>query len=280
VIVVDDGSTDGTWGRLWSWRSHNSERLAVLPLRQTNKGPGQARNLGVGQARGDIVLFIGDDTVPNHDFVEAHLRRHVEAGERCAVVGYTDWDRAAMRVTPFLEHVNRNGEQFAYGRFSDGDELTFNCFYTSNVSVPRAALGERPFDPAFIAAAWEDAELGYRLTRTGVRLYYLETARARHHHPMTMRSFLRRQRTVGYSIATLHRLHPELQSDPLMPPVQPPTWFGAARAYMPLVVPILSLADSAGFHLPRRLYERVVVWAYYSGTAEAQASGQGIGGSR
>ena len=279
VIVVDDGSTDGTWESLWAWRSRNGERLAVLPLRQPNKGPGQARNVGVVQAHGDLVVFIGDDTVPEHDFVEAHLRRHIEVAERCAVVGFTDWDRKGVHVTPFLEFVNTNGEQFAYGRFSDGDDLTFNCFYTSNVSVPRAALGERPFDPAFTFAAWEDAELGYRLTKMGVRLYYLEAARARHYHPMTMRSFLRRQRRVGYSIATLYALHPELQSDPVMPPPLPPRWFAWSRAYMPLVVPVLSLVDRAGLRLPRRVYARVVVWAYYSGTADAQASGRRVSGA-
>ncbi len=274
VIVVDDGSTDGTWERLWAWRSHSGDRLPLLMLRQPNRGPGQARNLGVAQARGDIVVFMGDDTLPAHDFIEAHLERHIEAGERCAVVGFTDWDRTRMRVTPFLEFVNRNGEQFAYGRFRDGDELTFNCLYTSNVSVSRTCLGDRPFDPAFTAAAWEDAELGYRLARAGVRLYYREAARAWHFHPMTMRSFLRRQRTVGRSIATLYRLHPELGSDPLMPPARAPHWFATARAYMPLLAALLSLLDQARVRLPHRVYGRMVVWAFYTGTADARAAEQ------
>src|SRR5664280_2610732 len=201
-----------------------------------------------------------------------------DAGEACAVVGFTDWDRGGMRVTPFLDFVNRNGEQFAYGLFSDGDELTFNCFYTSNVSIPRTLLGERPFDAAFTGAAWEDAELGYRLTSQGLRIFFLGAARARHHHPMTMRSFLRRQRKVGSSIGTLYRLHPELQSDPVMPPMHPPDWFVAARALMPLLVPILSLLDWAGVPLPHHVYRSVVVWAYYSGRAHEQAFGSRMSG--
>jgi GT2 family glycosyltransferase len=278
VIVIDDGSTDGTWERLWAWRTENSDRLPLITLRQPNKGPGQARNLGVAQAHGDLVVFIGDDTFPACDFVQMHLQRHIDAGEACAVVGFTDWDRGGMRVTPFLDFVNRNGEQFAYGLFSDGDELTFNCFYTSNVSIPRTLLGERPFDAAFTGAAWEDAELGYRLTSQGLRIFFLGAARARHHHPMTMRSFLRRQRKVGSSIGTLYRLHPELQSDPVMPPMHPPDWFVAARALMPLLVPILSLLDWAGVPLPHHVYRSVVVWAYYSGRAHEQAFGSRMSG--
>ncbi len=273
VIVVDDGSTDGTWNRLDAWRAANAACLSVRALRQANQGPGQARNLGVAEAHGDLVIFLGDDIYPAQNFVQTHLRRHLEGGEQCAVVGFTDWDREGMRVTPFLEFVNRNGEQFAYGLFSDGDELTFNCFYTSNVSLPRACLGNRPFNVAFTDAAWEDAELGYRLAQRGLRIYYVEGAAARHHHRMTMRSFLRRQRKVGSAVATLYRLHPELETDPNMPPSGPPRWFAVARAYMPLLAPVLSLIDSAGIRMPHHIYRRAVVWAYYSGRAHQRAAG-------
>lgn len=269
VIVIDDGSPDETWERLWQWRARNGDRLPLTALRQANQGPGQARNLGVGQAHGDLVVFIGDDTFPAPEFIEAHLRHHVEAGEPCAIVGFTDWNRGAMRVTPFLEFVNRNGEQFAYGLFADGDELSFNCLYTSNVSLPRSVLGERPFDRSFTGAAWEDAELGYRLTRRGLRIYYDAGARTRHHHPMTMRSFLRRQWKVGQSMATLYQLHPELECDPVMPPPLPPRWFHWARRFIPLLVPFVSLVDWLGARLPEHVYRTAVIWALYAGKAHA-----------
>jgi glycosyltransferase involved in cell wall biosynthesis len=55
VIVVDDGSTDGTWEQLQALGS----RIHVL--HQQNAGPGAARNLGVAQARGDYVAFLDSD---------------------------------------------------------------------------------------------------------------------------------------------------------------------------------------------------------------------------
>jgi GT2 family glycosyltransferase len=57
IIVVDDGSTDGTWEWLASWRS------CIRVLEQSNGGPGAARNLGSKEARGDYVAFLDSDDV-------------------------------------------------------------------------------------------------------------------------------------------------------------------------------------------------------------------------
>ncbi|OAM87868.1 glycosyltransferase family 2 protein [Termitidicoccus mucosus] len=55
VIVVDDGSSDGTWEYLLS----QGERLTAL--RQANAGPGPARNLGAKHAKGEYLAFLDSD---------------------------------------------------------------------------------------------------------------------------------------------------------------------------------------------------------------------------
>lgn len=55
VIVVDDGSTDGTLDTLAAYGS----RIHVLE--QKNSGPAVARNLGIGQARGDYIATLDSD---------------------------------------------------------------------------------------------------------------------------------------------------------------------------------------------------------------------------
>jgi glycosyltransferase involved in cell wall biosynthesis len=74
VIVVDDGSTDGTAERL---AELDEPRLRVV-RHETSKGVAQARNTGVAAARGEWVAFLDDDDL----WSPWKLRRQIDAGRR------------------------------------------------------------------------------------------------------------------------------------------------------------------------------------------------------
>lgn len=57
VLVVDDGSTDGTLEQLAAQEGH------LQVLRQENRGPGAARNLGMQHATGEYLAFLDSDDV-------------------------------------------------------------------------------------------------------------------------------------------------------------------------------------------------------------------------
>jgi GT2 family glycosyltransferase len=266
VIVVDDGSRDDTWARLQQWRDAHPGALGLKIFTQQNTGQGVARNHGLEHADGELVLFIGDDIIPDPDFIEQHVRRHRELGMPCAVVGYTDWERSAMQVTPLLDYVNEAGHQFGYRHMKDGDDVPYTCFYTSNVSLPRDILGPRPFDPEFRTYGWEDVEVGYRLNQRGLRIVYNREARARHLHPMDLRDFYRRQIKVGGGIGKIYTMHPELASDqPLMPPARPPRWLAAARRIVPPLLPVANWLDRRSVKLPERLYNLILGTGFWVG---------------
>jgi GT2 family glycosyltransferase len=224
VVVVDDGSRDGTGDFLAGYRGP----LALTLLRQENRGPAAARNAGVFAARGDLVAFLGDDTVPEPGWLAAHLAAHASRRERAplAVVGYTGW-HSRMRTTAFLRYINEHGLQFGYALIAEPEKVPFNFFYTSNVSLPRALLLAEPFDLRFPHAAWEDVELSYRLHALGLTMIYEPAARTAHLHPTDFLRFSRRQEKAGESAVVFYRLHPELGpflglSEHGPPPLPPP----------------------------------------------------------
>ncbi|REJ74637.1 MAG: glycosyltransferase family 2 protein [Acidobacteria bacterium] len=228
LVVVDDGSTDGSDEAARGFaRQRQRARgcagepggpLDVLVLSQPNRGPAAARNRGVEAARGRLVAFLGDDTVPSKGWLAAHLaararpaaERAEAAGQVVGTIGYTGWHRR-MRDDRFLRYINEHGLQFGYALIDDADQVAFNFFYTSNLVLPRSALLEFPFDLRFPYPAWEDIELAYRLRQgPGLRLLYVPEATVEHDHPTTIARFCRRQEKAGYCATVFHRLHPEL----------------------------------------------------------------------
>ncbi len=210
VIVVDDGSTDGSAPFLREWCAGPR----TVPTRahfQVNAGPAAARNAGVELAEGDRVAFLGDDTVPEPTWLRAHESawRRRGGGDELAVLGYTRW-HPRTGSSPFLEYINEYGLQFGYSIIEDCDNVPFNFFYTSNLSLSRRRLLEEPFDTGFPYPAWEDIEASYRLFRRGLRLVFERAAVALHHHPTSLGRFFDRQEKAGYSAVVFYQRHPEL----------------------------------------------------------------------
>ncbi|MGZ4779027.1 MAG: glycosyltransferase family 2 protein, partial [Thermoanaerobaculia bacterium] len=116
VIVVDDGSKDGTGATLEAHRPSYPFTFRS----QANGGPGRARNHGVTLATGRFVVFIGDDTVPERNFLAEHARVHRNSSDDklTACLGYTGWP-ATERVTAFMDYINDYGLQFGYKLIHD-----------------------------------------------------------------------------------------------------------------------------------------------------------------
>lgn len=248
VIVVDDGGRDGTG----EWLNENTEafRFALRPLRQDNAGQGNARNYGLNEAKGDIVMFLGDDIFLHPRALSRHLRVHAEhPAPEFAVLGFTTW-HPELRVTNFMYFLEHGGHQFKYGAIGrtfhertfepsaavDNDhplfEAEFWFFYTSNISLKAALINgtsseiaavaslprnDEPmrFEPVYTSYGWEDTDFGYRLQKEkGMRIIYDPSIKAWHHHEVTIDGFQKRMKSIAKNAQTFHRRFPEV---PILP---------------------------------------------------------------
>ena len=210
IIIVDDGSTDETRSVINNFCKKSP--IQILYFYQENKGPAQARNKGIYAASGDILLITGDDVVPDSRMVEEHYLTHKkhDFNSNISCLGKTIWP-TDKKVTPFMAYIQEMGLQFGYSIIIDENDVQFNFFYTSNISVQRNFLLEdKLFDTEFPYAVWEDIELGYRLKKRGLQIVYNKNAIGYHHHDIYFASFRKRQELCGYSAHIFYNKHPEL----------------------------------------------------------------------
>jgi glycosyltransferase involved in cell wall biosynthesis len=184
IVVVSDGSSDGTHAYLESLRTAGRVRFAV----QQNRGPAAARNAGVALAVGDYVLFIDDDVVPEPQLMSEHWLAHQRAAREVAVVGplnsppdfkmssWVAWEQA-MLVKQY--NALNSGEWAASAR----------QFYTGNASLRREhLLAAGGFDEKLRRA--EDVELAYRLADRGLGFVFEMKAAGLHYAERSFRSWL------------------------------------------------------------------------------------------
>ncbi len=62
IVVVDDGSTDGTQAMLEEY-VHRHTDVSIRVICQVNQGPSAARNAGIQAASGDLIAFLDDDDI-------------------------------------------------------------------------------------------------------------------------------------------------------------------------------------------------------------------------
>jgi len=170
VVVVDDGSTDGT---LEWFRAHKKELSHVRWLSQRHQGPAAARNLGVLASRGDIIVFIDSDLVVTEHFLQAHAVALVE-GEKQLGSGIFTYGR----VINTCNFANPTAEPYKITDFSAA------YFATGNVAIAKSWLEKAGlFDTCFQLYGWEDLELGVRLKQLGLKLIKCPNAVGYHWHP-------------------------------------------------------------------------------------------------
>jgi len=190
---------------------------------------GIARNRGVEHAKGETVLFIGDDIWLAPQTCQMHLEAHQRlAGhsskaphhdKAIAVLGFTKWD-PGIEITPVMQWLDKTGWQFGYESIAQFAHAEIPCSiqhrftYTSHISLPREIAWKIRFREDVDLYGWEDVEWGMRLRDAGVSLFYESDARAVHHHKLSLQDSLVRMEKIGRSAKHFEKFCPEFDRVP------------------------------------------------------------------
>ncbi|MFH7241575.1 MAG: glycosyltransferase family 2 protein [Spirulina sp.] len=171
VVVVDDGSTDGTV----DWLQHHQAELPHVVLHeQDHQGPAAARNLGVEAAQGDMIIFIDSDLV----VLDTFLQSHAAALQAARIKAGHDHFFTYGRVVNTANFEHPTSEPYKITDYSQA------FFATGNVAIAKRWLMEAGlFDTQFTLYGWEDLELGVRLKNLGLSLIKVPEAVGYHWHP-------------------------------------------------------------------------------------------------
>lgn len=190
VVVVSDGSTDGTDQLVQEFGARVRFPLHLIP--QANAGPARARNRGTQEARGEVIVFLDDDVDPGPRFLTVHAGHH-RADPRVAVIGPMLPDPKLRWTEPAWVAWEHAALQKEYDRLITGywPAASPNHFYTGNASVRRAhLLAAGGFDEEF--KRQEDVELAFRMQRLcGLRFQFDPEAAGTHRPDRSLASWLK-----------------------------------------------------------------------------------------
>lgn len=205
VILVDDGSTDGT-GEIAA--RYPNVRYVRHPM---NQGLSAARNTGIQAAQGEIVAFTDADGRADEDWLHYLVgdllnSRFVGIGGHNLLPPEDSWIAAAVMVSPggptHVMLTDRLAEHIP------------GC----NMAFYKWALQEvGGFDPLFRKAG-DDVDICWRLQQRGYRLGFSSAGFVWHYRRATVLDYLKQQRGYGESEALLVHRHPDYFN-----------WFGGSQ---------------------------------------------------
>ena len=163
IILVDDGSTDGTYEQAYLWaEQHSAVRFKII--RQVNKGIGGARNTAIQHANGVFVAFLDADDIWLEQKLE-FIANYIKANPSADLICHDIW---------FQSH-KKSQKPMTFGPYTTYKDLFFkgNSISTSATAVRRQKILDVDcFSEDMRFNSVEDYDLWLRLARMGCRIEY------------------------------------------------------------------------------------------------------------
>ncbi len=201
VIVIDDNSSDGTIEML-KQKAAAKNKFIFKYFESPHLGPARARNLGISYSKGEILIFLDDDSVvQNSDYVQKMVESFKEKDTGIVAGKTLDFYSGILKLI----------------RAGDPPELDFNNpsklkeaegVPTKNAAFLREAVATvGGFNPSFNFLS-EDTDLCIRIINSGYKLVFNEKALVYHYPTADFISYIKKSYSIGFSHGVFHFFHP------------------------------------------------------------------------
>lgn len=167
IVIVDDGSTDGTLGAI---RSGKWKRRVKI-LKQSRKGPAAARNLGAKNARGEIFVFTDADCIAPSGWISNIVRTYGQFPEIVGIGGPLHPSKSnifsALEIIK-NKRLHKMGDRTMVGKEEVPVGFTNNMSYKAHIFRKFGGFDER-----FPKPAGEDFDLKQRICRAGYKVAFI-----------------------------------------------------------------------------------------------------------
>ena len=203
IIVVDDGSTDGTLQMLENKATLDS-KFVFKYFSNLHTGPAKARNLGITHAKGDILIFLDDDSVVQDDNYIQKMAESFDEENVGIVAGRTeDFYSGILKLI----------------KAGDPPEIDFDNPLklkavvgtpTKNAASLREAVSKvGGFNPIFKYAFGEDVDLCIKISNLGYKLAFCSEALVYHYPTYSFKGHIKKSYCNGFSNGIFRSIHPD-----------------------------------------------------------------------
>lgn len=263
VIVVDDGSNDGT--EKWL-SSYNGSLILKYVAFEYNKGRSTARNAGVKISTGSLLLFLDGDMEFEKDFVFKHAKSH--ANDLQVIIGSIAYDRISS-CRGYAKYLIRRGVM----KINQGEQIPGRLFLSGNSSLSRKLFDSVGGFDESLKTYGEDIDFGIRLATHGAYIEFNPELTVQHLHIRPLESLFMVSYEYGNkTIPELVMRHPELKGDLRIDWIEKQGLIGIFRRFI-LSKPFFLAAKAIvrvlnEYRAPAFLYSYLIFRIYYYGYLE------------